>query len=82
MIRKAKEYNNKFKNAKFVVNDGKSLNVLDSDYFDLDYFDLAYSELAFQHMLRPIQESHVREILRVLKKEWIILCANSKNRVL
>ncbi|MCA9827165.1 MAG: class I SAM-dependent methyltransferase [Nitrosopumilus sp.] len=63
MIRKAKEYNNRFKNAKFVVNDGKSLNVLDSDYFDL-----AYSELAFQHMLKPIQESYVREILRVLKK--------------
>ena len=34
-----------------------------------DYFDLAYSELAFQHMLKPIQESYVKEIFRVLKKE-------------
>ena len=66
MIKKAKEYNEEFKNAKFVVNDGKSLNILDSDYFDL-----AYSELAFQHMLKIIQESYVKEIFRVLKKDGL-----------
>jgi len=66
MIKKAKEYNSKFKNVRFVVNDGKTLNVL-----NVDYFDLAYSELAFQHMLKPIQESYVNEIFRVLKKDGL-----------
>ena len=66
MIKKAKEYNREFKNARFVVNDGKILNVLNTDYFDL-----AYSELAFQHMLKPIQESYVNEIFRVLKKDGL-----------
>jgi ubiquinone/menaquinone biosynthesis C-methylase UbiE len=64
MIKKAKEYNSKFENARFVVNDGRSLNVLNANHFDL-----AYSELAFQHMLKPIQESYVKEIFRVLKKD-------------
>jgi ubiquinone/menaquinone biosynthesis C-methylase UbiE len=66
MIEKAKEYNNEFNNARFVVNDGKTLNVLTADYFDL-----AYSELAFQHMLKPVQESYVNEIFRVLKKDGL-----------
>lgn len=66
MIKKAKEYNNKFKNAKFVVNDGKTLNILNADYFDL-----AYSELAFQHMLKIVQESYIDEIFRVLKKDGL-----------
>ena len=63
MIKKAKEYNREFKNARFVVNDGKTLNIL-----NVDYFDLTYSELAFQHMLKPVQESYVNEVFRVLKK--------------
>ena len=66
MIKKAKEYNREFKNARFVVNDGKTLNIL-----NVDYFDLTYSELAFQHMLKPIQESYVNEIFRVLKKDGL-----------
>jgi ubiquinone/menaquinone biosynthesis C-methylase UbiE len=66
MIKKAREYNSEFENAKFVVNDGKTLNVLNADYFDL-----AYSELAFQHMLKPVQESYVNEIFQVLKKDGL-----------
>lgn len=66
MIKKAKEYNNEFKNARFVVNDGKSLNILNPDYFDL-----AYSELSFQHMLKAIQESYVKAIFQVLKKDGL-----------
>lgn len=66
MIEKAIEYNNEFKNTRFVRNDGKTLNV-----FNANYFDLAYSELSFQHMLKPIQESYVNEIFRVLKKEGL-----------
>ena len=66
MIKKAKEYNSEFKNARFVVNDGKTLNVL-----NVDYFDLIYSELAFQHMLKSVQESYVNEIFRVLKKDGL-----------
>jgi len=66
MVKKAKEYNNEFKNARFIVNDGKSLNVLDAEYFDL-----AYSELAFQHMVKPIQELYVKAIFRVLKKDGV-----------
>lgn len=62
MIEKAKQYNVAFKNARFVKNDGKTLNE-----FDKDYFDLVYSELSFQHMNKPIQESYVKEIFRVLK---------------
>ena len=63
MIEKAKEYNRDFTNAKFLVNDGTTLNILDDEYFDL-----AYSELAFQHMLKPVQESYVKDLHRVLKK--------------
>jgi len=66
MINKAKEYNNKFENARFVVNDGKTLNVLEHEYFDL-----AYSELAFQHMLKPVQESYVKDLQKVLKKNGL-----------
>jgi len=63
MIEKAKEYNKGFKNTKFLVNDGITLNILDDEYFDL-----AYSELAFQHMLKPVQESYTKDLHRVLKK--------------
>jgi len=63
MIEKAKKYNSDFTNAKYLVNNGTTLNILDDEYFDL-----AYSELAFQHMLKPVQESYVRELHRVLKK--------------
>lgn len=63
MINKAKEFNRDFGNARFVVNNGKTLSVLDNEYFDL-----AYSELAFQHMLKPVQKSYVKDLQRVLKK--------------
>jgi len=66
MIEKAKNYNKEFKNAKFVLNDGKTLSILNSDYFDV-----AYSELAFQHMVKSVQESYVKEIFRVLKNEGV-----------
>lgn len=66
MIEKAKEYNREIKNAKFFVGDGKTLKV-----FDDEYFDIIYSELAFQHMLKPIQESYVDDIHRVLKKQGL-----------
>jgi len=49
MIEKAKSYNSNFKNAKFYVNDGKTLkNFQDKTY------DLIFCELAFQHMLKQI----------------------------
>jgi len=62
-IEKAKEYNKEISNAEFHVNDGQSIKI-----FDDESFDLAYSELAFQHMLKPIQESYIKELRRVLKK--------------
>lgn len=63
MVEKAKRYNRDFKNAKFLQNDGKTLNI-----FENEYFDLVYSELSFQHMLKPVQESYVKDLYRVLKK--------------
>ena len=49
-----------------MVNDGETLNI-----FEDNYFDLIYSELAFQHMLKPVQESYVKDLYRVLKKEGL-----------
>jgi len=69
MIKKAKIYNKKFDNAKFFMNDGKTLKI-----FEDETFDLAYCELAFLHMLKPIQSSYIREIFRVLKKNGLFYC--------
>jgi ubiquinone/menaquinone biosynthesis C-methylase UbiE len=66
MIEKAKAYNSQINNAKFLVNDGKTLNI-----FEDESFDIIYSELAFQHMVKPIQESYVNEIHRVLKNNGL-----------
>jgi len=66
MIDKAKEYNRTYPNARFVVNNGKTLNI-----FSNESFDLAYCEIAFQHMTRDVQESYVNEVHRILKKEGI-----------
>lgn len=66
MIDKAKSYNEKFSNAEFVVNDGKTLSM-----FDEKTFDIVYSELAFQHMNKPIQVAYVNEIYRVLKNNGV-----------
>lgn len=66
MIKKAREYNSEYTNVKFFVNDGKTLNI-----FESDTFDLVYSELAFQHFLKPIQESYTKEVKRVLKNKGL-----------
>ena|GEM_PF-3131666 len=63
MIEKAKSYNSSFPNAKFVLNDGKTLNM-----FHDDTFDVVYCELAFQHMTKDVQRSYINEVYRVLKK--------------
>ncbi len=68
MIEKAKNYNALFKNAKFYVNDGKTLV-----NFQDDSFDLVYCELAIQHMDKPVQESYVNEVFRILKPDGIFL---------
>lgn len=62
MIEKAKKYNPDFPNVKFLVNDGKTLNI-----FSDKIFDLVYCEIAFQHMPRDIQKSYVSEVYRILK---------------
>ncbi|MGI0046475.1 MAG: class I SAM-dependent methyltransferase [Nitrosotalea sp.] len=63
MIEKAKNYNSSFLNAKFVLNDGRTLNM-----FHDNTFDVVYCELAFQHMTKDVQQSYVHEVYRVLKK--------------
>ena len=63
MIEKAKSYNSSFSNAKFVLNDGRTLNM-----FPDDTFDVVYCELAFQHMTKDVQQSYTDETYRVLKK--------------
>jgi ubiquinone/menaquinone biosynthesis C-methylase UbiE len=62
MIEKAKKYNPDFPNVKFLVNDGKTLNI-----FSDKIFDLVYCEIAFQHMPRDVQKSYVSEVYRILK---------------
>lgn len=64
MIERAKNYNSSFPNAKFVVNDGRTLNI-----FTDNSFDVVYCEIAFQHMPKDVQQSYVDEVYRVLKKE-------------
>jgi len=66
MIEKAKAYNSEINNAKFLVNDGKTLNI-----FEDENFDIIYCELAFQHMLKSIQESYMNDIHRVLKNNGL-----------
>jgi ubiquinone/menaquinone biosynthesis C-methylase UbiE len=64
MIEKAKKYNSDFTNVKFLVNDGKTLNI-----FSDKIFDVAYCEIAFQHMPRDVQKSYVDEVYRILKED-------------
>ncbi|MGI0057154.1 MAG: class I SAM-dependent methyltransferase, partial [Nitrosarchaeum sp.] len=64
MIEKAKKYNSDFPNAKFLVNDGTTLNI-----FSDKIFDLVYCEIAFQHMPRNVQKSYVNDVYRVLKEK-------------
>jgi len=66
MIEKSKKYNPDYPNAKFLVNDGKTL-----DIFSDRTFDIAYCEIAFQHMPRDIQKSYVNEVYRILKDNGI-----------
>lgn len=66
MIEKAREYNKEYTNARFYVNNGKTLDV-----FNDQMFDIVYCEIAFQHMTKPIQKSYVQEIYRVLKKRGL-----------
>ena len=63
MIIKARVYNEKFHNVEFITNNGRDLANLPSETFDLVYCDLA-----FQHMVKPIQQSYVDEVYRVMKK--------------
>jgi len=62
MIEKAIKHNPDYPNAKFLINDGKTLNI-----FEDGSFDLAYCEIAFQHMPRVVQISYVNEVKRILK---------------
>jgi len=62
MIDKARIFNKDYQNAEFFVNDGKTLSSWDIP------IDIVYCELAFQHMLKPVQQSYVKEIYRVLKQ--------------
>ena len=66
MIEKAKSYNSSFENAKFYVNDGKTL-----ENFKDNSHDVIFCELAFQHMLKHIQKSYIKEVFRVLKNNGI-----------
>ncbi|MGI0057288.1 MAG: class I SAM-dependent methyltransferase [Nitrosarchaeum sp.] len=66
MIEKAKKYNSDFLNAKFLVNDGKTLNI-----FSDKIFDLVFCEIAFQHMPRDVQKSYVSEVYRILNEKGI-----------
>jgi ubiquinone/menaquinone biosynthesis C-methylase UbiE len=66
MIKKAQTYNSDFKNAKFFVNDGETLQI-----FEDETFDIVFCELAIQHMNKPIQESYIKEVFRVLKKNGL-----------
>ena len=66
MIEKAKQYNQNYTNARFVVNDGKTLSM-----FSNETFDLVYCEIAFQHMTKDIQESYINEVNRILKKKGV-----------
>jgi ubiquinone/menaquinone biosynthesis C-methylase UbiE len=63
MIERAKSYNSSFSNAKFVLNDGRTLKI-----FNDNTFDFVYCELAFQHMTKDVQQSYTDEVYRVLKK--------------
>ena len=62
MIEKAKKYNSEYLNTKFLINDGKTLNI-----FSDRTFDVVYCEIAFQHMPRDVQKSYVNEVYRILK---------------
>lgn len=66
MIVRARAYNKGYTNATFQVNDGKTLNI-----FENDFFDIVYCELAFQHMPKDIQKSYVKEVYRILKKKGL-----------
>jgi ubiquinone/menaquinone biosynthesis C-methylase UbiE len=62
MIKKARIHNKEFQNAEFIVNDGRRFGSLWGNTVDI-----VYCELAFQHMVKPVQETYVKEIFRVLK---------------
>lgn len=66
MINKARTYNKQFSNVEFYVNEGADLSVLDSQSIDI-----VFCELAFQHMVKTIQESYIKEVHRVLKKNGL-----------
>lgn len=62
MIEKAKKRNAKLPNVEFFINDGLSLDILESNQFDL-----VYCELVFQHVSKEVTRSYVKEAHRVLK---------------
>ena len=66
MIEKAKEYNKQYTNAKFYINDGSTLNIIEDEMFDI-----VYCEIAFQHMNKTIHKSYVSDIHRTLKKNGL-----------
>lgn len=62
MIIKAREYNEKIKNAIFNINDGCTLPFIPDSSVDA-----CVCEIAFQHMLKENIKAYVKEVLRVLK---------------
>lgn len=66
MIVVAKERNKQLVNAEFYVNDGSTLEILESNLFDI-----AYCELVFLHVKKSVTMSYVNEVHRVLKPSGI-----------
>ena len=63
MILKAKKYNEQFKNADFIKNNGYDLRTIIPD----ETIDIAYCELAFQHIPKYCQETYVNDLAKILK---------------
>ena len=68
MIKLAREFNAHNKKCVFAVNNSTDLSI-----FEHDSFDMIYSNIVFQHIPPVYTKGYIREFLRVIRNEGVIM---------
>lgn len=68
MVELAKQYNQHGSRCQYIVNQSDALPV-----FDDNFFDFIYSNIVLQHIERKYTESYLKEFIRILKPDGLLV---------
>ncbi|MFH1290648.1 MAG: class I SAM-dependent methyltransferase [Nanoarchaeota archaeon] len=77
MIKKAREYNKFGNKCKYLVNVKDNLRI-----FPDDHFDFIYSSITLQHISQKYSLRYIKEFLRILKPEGLIIFQIPSRRII